>query len=116
MDVGTTITAQIAALGANLSARRTAAAHLGLGQRWLAGPIAADPEFALTAFHTGFNLLGVALLLPFTQSFARLIQALLPSPDGRAADDLDEPPSADTGRALDLAQAAQQRPASGEGA
>ncbi|MCP9840454.1 Na/Pi cotransporter family protein [Synechococcus sp. J7-Johnson] len=126
MDVGTTITAQIAALGANLSARRTATAHLvfnlftavmaflllpaylGLGQRWLAGPIAADPEFALTAFHTGFNLLGVALLLPFTQSFARLIQALLPSPDGRAADDLDEPPSADTGRALDLAQAAQQ--------
>ncbi|CAK6692100.1 Na/Pi symporter [Synechococcus sp. CBW1107] len=127
MDVGTTITAQIAALGANLSARRTAAAHLvfnlatavmaflllpaylGLGQRWLAGPIAADPEFALTAFHTGFNLLGVALLLPFTSSFAHMIQALLPAPDGRAADDLDEPPSADTGRALDLAQTAQQR-------
>ncbi|QPN57054.1 Na/Pi cotransporter family protein [Synechococcus sp. CBW1107] len=127
MDVGTTITAQIAALGASLSARRTAAAHLifnlatavmaflllplylGLGQRWLAGPIAADPEFALTAFHTGFNLLGVALLLPFTRSFAHLIQALLPSPDGRAADDLDEAPSADTVRALDLAQTAQQR-------
>lgn len=127
MDVGTTITAQVAALGANLSARRTAAAHLvfnlataglafvllpaylTLGQRWLAGAIAADPEFALTAFHTGFNLLGVALLLPFTQSFARLIQSLLPAPDGRAADDLDEPPSADTGRALDLAQKAQQR-------
>ncbi|CAK6694660.1 Na/Pi symporter [Synechococcus sp. BA-124 BA4] len=127
MDVGTTITAQIAALGASLSARRTAAAHLifnlatavmaflllplylGLGQRWLAGPIAADPEFALTAFHTGFNLLGVALLLPFTRSFAHLIQALLPSPDGRAADDLDEAPSADTVRALDLAQTAQQQ-------
>lgn len=127
MDVGTTITAQVAALGANLSARRTAAAHLvfnlataglafvllpaylTLGQRWLAGAIAADPEFALTAFHTGFNLLGVALLLPFTQSFARLIQSLLPAPDGRAADDLDEPPSADTERALDLAQKAQQR-------
>ncbi|MCT0219591.1 Na/Pi symporter [Synechococcus sp. CS-1329] len=127
MDVGTTITAQIAAFGANLSARRTAAAHLvfnlatavmaflllpaylSLGQRWLAGPIAADPEFALTAFHTGFNLLGVALLLPFTQPFARLIQTLLPAPEGRAADDLDEPPSADTRRALDLAQAAQQR-------
>ncbi len=127
MDVGTTITAQIASLGANLSARRTAAAHLvfnlataglafvllpvylTLGQRWLAGAIAADPEFALTAFHTGFNLLGVALLLPFTHSFARLIQSLLPAQEGRAADDLDEPPSADTERALDLAQKAQQR-------
>jgi phosphate:Na+ symporter len=127
MDVGTTITAQIASLGANLSARRTAAAHLvfnlataglafvllpvylTLGQRWLAGAIAADPEFALTAFHTGFNLLGVALLLPFTHSFARLIQSLLPAQEGRAADDLDDPPSADTERALDLAQKAQQR-------
>jgi phosphate:Na+ symporter len=127
MDVGTTITAQIAAIGASLSARRTAAAHLvfnlftaglafvllpvylSLGRRWLAGGFAADPEFALTAFHTGFNLLGVALLLPFTRPFARLIRALMPSPEGDNNDELEDRPPADTDEALDLAQVAEQQ-------
>jgi phosphate:Na+ symporter len=118
MDLGTTVTALMASLGASLSARRTAAAHVtfnlftavaaflllpaylallkGLWPAWEAR----DPEFALTAFHSGFNLLGVLLVLPFTAPFAALIRRLVRPGEGRRIDDLPDTPSADPAIAL----------------
>jgi phosphate:Na+ symporter len=124
MDLGSTLTALVAALGANLSARRTAVAHLvfnlftaGLAfavlpaywhglQRWLPALAAADPEFAVTAFHTGFNLAGVLVLLPFTAPFARLIRQLVRGNGDRRIDALDDVPPADGALALEQAEAA----------
>lgn len=95
-NVGTTLTAGIAALGASVPARRTALAHilfnvltgvvaflvlpwlLGL-DRYLAGWMeASDPAVVLAAFHTTFNLLGVALLLPVLDRFSGWIERLVP--------------------------------------
>ena len=93
MDVGTTVTAAIATIGASVQARRTGFAHviynwmtavgafliltpyLTLLDRMLPGT---TPEFALVGFHTLFNTLGVIAILPFTHSFARLIERLFP--------------------------------------
>lgn len=99
MDLGTTVTALLASLGGSLEARRTAWAHVifnvltaigaflllmpylhGLA-RWLPGS-AAHPEYVLVGFHSGFNLLGVLLILPLTGPFARLIERLLPERNG----------------------------------
>lgn len=97
MDVGTTITAVFAALGSSVNARRTGASHvvynlwaalLGLvmlpvyidvWERFIPGGLGENPEVALVGFHTTFNLLAVATILPLTQPFARLIMRLLPS-------------------------------------
>jgi phosphate:Na+ symporter len=124
MDLGTTVTALMASLGASLSARRTAAAHvifnlftavaaflllpayLGLLQRLWPALVARDPEFALTAFHSGFNLLGVLLVLPFTGPFAALIRRLVRPGRGRSIDELADTPPADPLLALSQARAA----------
>ncbi|MFQ6538157.1 MULTISPECIES: Na/Pi cotransporter family protein [Aphanothece] len=118
MDMGTTVTALIAAMGAGLAARRTAVAHvtfnlftgllaftalplylLALG-RWWPGVMARDPEFALTAFHTGFNVAGVLLVLPFSAPFAALIRRLVrPGPD-RPVDELADVPPLDPAMAI----------------
>ena len=57
-NIGTTITAEIAAVGTNLAAKRTARAH------------------------TMFNVLGVAYMLVFiyTRTYARAIEAIVPGP------------------------------------
>lgn len=96
MDVGTTVTAALATLGASTAARRTGWAHViynaltGVGAFLLlplylaalgrVAPHAAsgDPELSLVAFHTGFNLLGVLAVLPLTAPFARLVEWLVP--------------------------------------
>ena len=122
MDVGTTVTAVMASLGASLSARRTAAAHVifnlltAIGAFLLLPAYLAllrlgwpalsqqDPEFALTAFHTGFNLLGVLLVLPFTAPFAALIRRVVPPGEGRLIDDLADTPPADPAAAIGLAR------------
>lgn len=124
MDLGSTLTAMVAALGANLSARRTAVAHLvfnlftaalafallpaywGALQRWLPNLVQRDPEFALTAFHTGFNIAGLLLLLPVTQPFARLIRRLVRGNGDRSIDALADVPPALPHRALTQARAA----------
>jgi phosphate:Na+ symporter len=124
MDVGTTVTALLASLGASLSARRTAAAHvifnlitaigaflllpayLTLLQLGWPALVERDPEFALTAFHTGFNLLGVLLVLPFTAVFATLIRRLVRPGVGRLIDDLPDTPPADPATAIGQASQA----------
>jgi phosphate:Na+ symporter len=82
-NIGTTVTAILGAIGATANARRAAAAHVAFNV--LAGAVAlvllpwmltaigaardlfglpAAPAVDLALFHTSFNLLGVALMLP----------------------------------------------------
>lgn len=92
-NVGTTVTAALASMGASVPARRTAVAHIGFNvltgaAAFVVLPLVAgvadaigladDPAIAVAAFHTGFNLLGVMLLLPFASRYARGIERLLP--------------------------------------
>ncbi len=97
MDIGTTNIALIASLGGNVNARRTGLSHViyniltGLGSFFVLpyylqiaeyvfpNSATANPELVLVGFHTSFNTLGVLLVLPFTQSFAKLIIWLVPS-------------------------------------
>ncbi|MGR3761542.1 Na/Pi cotransporter family protein [Roseobacteraceae bacterium NS-SX3] len=93
MDVGTTATALLATLGGSAMTRRTGAAHviynvmtgglafalLPLASAIHTGTGPGDAQLSLVAFHTAFNLLGVALVLPFARQFARLIEALVPA-------------------------------------
>ena len=122
MDVGTTVTALMASIGASLSARRTAAAHvifnlftavgaflllpayLALLRLGWPALIERGPEFGLTAFHSGFNLLGVLLVLPFTAPFAALIRRLVRPGEGRLIDDLADTPPADPAAAISQAR------------
>ncbi len=95
-NVGTTVTAGLAAIGASVPARRTALAHVLFNVSTAAVALALLPgvprvaawatrwwgesndALFLAAFQTGFNLLGVAMLLPVTDRFARLITRLVP--------------------------------------
>jgi phosphate:Na+ symporter len=84
-NMGTTVNAAIAAIGASIPAKRTALVHIvfniGTGiiaffilpwfiylveiftERW----IGEDHALSLAAFHTAFNILGVAIFLPLTK-------------------------------------------------
>jgi phosphate:Na+ symporter len=95
-NIGTTVTAAIAAAGASVPARRTALAHilfnavaaivafalaplfLLLAARLEESRGIDDPAVAIAAFHTAFNLIGVILLLPFARQFASLVGRLVP--------------------------------------
>lgn len=95
-NVGTTAKAALGALGASLAARRTALAHIifnlvtgvlaflilplfVFGVDVLADRLGNPSDaVSLAAFHTAFNLLGVALFLPFIGRFAALIERILP--------------------------------------
>jgi len=124
MDVGTTVTAILAAVGGSLSARRTAAGHvvfnlftaglaftllspyLGTLNRWWPALGRDDPAFALTLFHTGFNIAGVLLVLPFTAPFAALVRRLLPADGNRTVDALADTPPQDADLAIAQAETA----------
>lgn len=95
MDIGTTVTAALATLGANVDARRTGYSHViyncmtAIGallflnpfswfMNWaFPGSLVDNAEIALVAFHTSFNTLGVIIVLPFTHRFARMMQRLV---------------------------------------
>ncbi|HMP71667.1 MAG TPA: Na/Pi cotransporter family protein [Kiritimatiellia bacterium] len=94
--IGTTITGALAAIGGNISAKRTAAAHVSFnlatgliailflplflrGIGWAQEELGLDPgATSLAAFHTAFVGVGVIIFLPFAFPFARLIERLLP--------------------------------------
>lgn len=96
MDIGTTITAVIATLGGSVGTRRTGYSHfvynlltgvtaflllqpyLTFWEAFAPGQITANTEFILVGFHSGFNLLGVVLVLPFTRQFAALMERIVP--------------------------------------
>ncbi len=99
-NVGTAVTSAVAAVGATTAAKRTALAHILFNV--FTGAVAffvlplfvhvvadlvdvidgeegsLDAPTALAAFHTVFNVLGVAILLPAVKPFARLIERIVP--------------------------------------
>ncbi len=95
-NVGTTVTAAIAAIGATNAARRTAVAHItfnvltgciALGlfpifvwgvHRWESSSGHTAGVGTLAGFHTGFNIVGVAVFLPIASQFAHLIERIVP--------------------------------------
>lgn len=94
-NIGTTVTAAIASVGASVPAKRTAVAHIifnlitgvvallllpvfAMGVERIAGPSGENAPVGLAAFHTGFNLLGVAIFLPATGWLARTVVRIVP--------------------------------------
>lgn len=94
--IGTTVTGALAAIGGSVSAKRTALAHVlfnlatgliavvalpfflaGIGYAQVHWGLDPGPT-SLAAFHSAFILCGVALFLPWIQTFSRLIERLLP--------------------------------------
>lgn len=101
--IGTTITGSLSAIGGSIYAKRTAVAYIlfnviaGLMAicmlpvlfkiiHWAeeAGYIA-NTATSLAAFHTLFILIGVIVVLPFVNKLAKLVERLLPVPEGDAA-------------------------------
>ncbi len=100
-NIGTTLTANLAALSANVQARRTALAHLVFnvfGVIWVlilffpfvrlvCRIVGIDPDadsidstrltFALAAFHTGFNVINTAVLIGFIPQIEQLVCKLI---------------------------------------
>ncbi|MDR2589097.1 MAG: Na/Pi cotransporter family protein [Spirochaetales bacterium] len=101
-NIGTTITAYLASLGANINARRAARAHTlfnVMGVVWMAlffSPFlkaiaAIIPETPgdmgyiatrLALFHTLFNVTNTVLFLPFIKPFSRLVSFLVKARTG----------------------------------
>ncbi len=121
MDVGTTVTAAMATLGGSQAMRQTGFAHviynlitglaafllLDVFQAALSGWIeAGEKEFALVAFHSGFNFLGVVFVLPFAGAFARMIQRLFPDDEAVIAGAPDQRLLSDPSAAIDAAAGA----------
>ena len=100
-NIGTTVTANLAALNANTQARRTALAHLLFNVfgviwvliaffpfvRFVCGIVDLDPEagsqnatqlsFALATFHTCFNLINTAVLIWFIPQIEKFVCAII---------------------------------------
>lgn len=107
MNIGTTVTAVLATIGGSPASRRTGASHFvynvltAVAAFVLVTPyvrliediapttLVDDPQLVLVAFHTGFNLLGVIAVLPFTRQFAVLMTLLVPEPSASYARGLD---------------------------
>lgn len=100
-NVGTTVTALLAAIGSTSNSKRTAAAHILFNVLtgvvafmllpWLVSAIAkvsdalhldASPATSLALFHTSFNLLGVVLIWPIADRMTRFLESRF-----RAADE-----------------------------
>lgn len=103
-NIGTTSTALLSAVGATANARRLAAAHvffnlvtgavallllpvlialLGLLSEWMDQP--ATPAVMIAMFHTVFNLLGVALMVPSARLLLSFLSARFRSGDEEAS-------------------------------
>ena len=100
-NIGTTVTANLAALNANTQARRTAMAHLLFNVfgviwvliaffpfvRFVCGIVGMDPtaesqsptqlSFALATFHTCFNLINTAVLIWFIPQIEKIVCAII---------------------------------------
>lgn len=95
-SIGTTSTSLIAGVGGSTDSKRTALTHIAfnlfaggiaflllpalpLVVDWVAAsPAGFDPTVFIAGFHTGFHLLAVLIVLPFTSRFAALIERLVP--------------------------------------
>lgn len=118
MNIGTTLTGFLAALGGGREMLRAALANLlfNIGTAVLAFPLldliapvlhgtapGADDMTALALFHTGFNMLGTVVFLPLTPAFARLVIRLVPDRPVTLARALEPRLLSDPGTALDAA-------------
>ena len=118
MNIGTTLTGFLAALGGGREMLRAALANLlfNIGTAVLAFPLldliapvlhgtapGADDMTALALFHTGFNMLGTVVFLPLTPAFARLVIRLVPDRPVTLARALEPGLLSDPGTALDAA-------------
>lgn len=119
-NIGTTVTAAIASVGASVAARRTAWAHilfnvitgivafavlplfLGLVTS-VNDEVHGDAATAIAAFHTAFNLLGVMLFLPMVGPFSRLLMRLIPERGPTLTQHLDRTVADVPGVAVDAA-------------
>jgi phosphate:Na+ symporter len=124
MDLGTTSTAALATIGGSVGVKRTGFSHVIFNILTAAlalilinpfawswnyfslGELNSNAEIALVAFHTCFNILGVILILPFTNRFARLIEKLVPERVSIYTRKLDSALLEDTDLALNAAQSA----------
>ena len=118
MHIGTTFTAFLAAIGGTRAVLQTAVAnvayHIAGGVLAIplidlysvlarAGLFGGDAQLTLVLFHTGFNVVGVAVMLPFTPRFGALVQRLLPEQVAATpAAKLDKRLLGDPGAALDI--------------
>lgn len=107
-NIGTTVKVLLVSIGASSAVKRTAAAHIlfnlvtGLVALGLLSPFVwLVTEFGhlleekpgvltLAAFHTAFNLLGIALFLPWLEGFSRLVARMIPERVSRLTRQLDE--------------------------
>ena len=107
-NVGTTVTAGIAAIGGSVPAKRTALAHTifnlvtagvafvilpwftagmeTLSETWIGG----DHAITIAAFHTAFNLLGAMLFIPILPQYARFIEKRFKLKGNRLTQHLDD--------------------------
>jgi phosphate:Na+ symporter len=108
MDVGTTVTAVLATVGGSINARRTGLSHvmynlwtatlallflspyIWLWEKIAPGQLLQNAEIGLVAFHTCFNILGVAAILPFTRQFAQFIMRVMPGQGATYTDGLND--------------------------
>ncbi len=120
-NVGTTVTAALGSIGATVPAKRTALAHilfnvltgiiaflalplfLGAVHRLTVAVGHADPATSIAAFHTAFNLVGVAIMLPLLGPFTRAVERLVPGPERRFTSGLDSSTQLVPAIALDAA-------------
>ena len=104
-NIGTTVTALIGGLGANITGKRLAGAHLLFNAvtavialvlieplRWSVDALSAlmsiaddDYTVKLAVFHTLFNCLGVAIMLPLISRMARALERWLPEREEEVA-------------------------------
>jgi phosphate:Na+ symporter len=92
-NIGTATSSAMAAVGASSTAKRLAAAYIAF--KLIAAAVALvlfpivirlmlrasgsiDPVTLLAAYHTGYNVMGVAILLPLMGPFTRMIERIVP--------------------------------------
>jgi phosphate:Na+ symporter len=126
MNIGTTVTAAMATVGGSVGSRRTGLSHVvfnlatGVGAFLLLTPytllletlapgqLESNPEIALVAFHTSFNVLGIIAVLPFTKRFADLMERLVRASGPEYTRELDRALLSETSVALTAIQGALQ--------
>jgi len=101
-NIGTTITANLAAIGGNANAKRAARAHLIFNligvvwamilfkplsdlTLWMLNPSDTGPlnlPMLMAAFHTSFNLINICLVIGFVKQLEKLVVRLVKEPSG----------------------------------
>jgi phosphate:Na+ symporter len=92
-NIGTSTSSAIAAVGASSTAKRLAVAYIAfkliaavvalvlfpvVARLMLRASDSVDPVTLVAAYHTAYNVIGVALLLPLIGPFTRLIERIVP--------------------------------------